>query len=256
MANKLTQRHATKKDATASSQPNAQKKDMVKQNIGFVYRPLFCKSVAIGLLLYYVMMMIVRYNHRGVYAFADTLWVCNLNILLASAALLFGSPALLGATMVSVFTIHCLWVIDVIVWLLYGVFPIGNAAYIAWPSTSWLEIVSSTHHAWFVPLCLTLLHKNGGLGQKSFWMSVLSISPVLFASFFLPKEVMLESGELYYLNVNMAHGWWKDMDFWPFTLIPGNNPEYLIFLHVLTATKFAVAFFVLKLIAKLCLKEK
>lgn len=41
-------------------------------------------------------MIIYRYQFRGYYAFVDTLWVCNLNLLLASIALFMGYPSLLG----------------------------------------------------------------------------------------------------------------------------------------------------------------
>lgn len=37
-----------------------------------------------------------RYQFRGYWAFVDTLWVCNLNLLLASGAILLGYPALVG----------------------------------------------------------------------------------------------------------------------------------------------------------------
>lgn len=33
-------------------------------------------------------------------------------------------------------------------------FPIGVAKYITWPETSWARRLTSTHHLWFIPVCL------------------------------------------------------------------------------------------------------
>jgi len=212
------------------------------------------KFVGVLLLVYYAGMMTTRYQHRGYYAFADTLWACNLNILLAAGAILFGCAPLLGATINSVIIPHALWVIDAISYVFTGGFPIGLAAYIAWPETSFAELISSTHHIWFVPLTLAILHKNGGVPLSSWPISVGLIFPVLMASLLFPEEIILENGEPYYLNLNMAHGWWRDMNGWPFSLFPKFNPQYQIFLNLFMATQFTIAFVVLKFVAQIFIK--
>jgi len=212
-------------------------------------------GVAAGLLLYYGFMMFVRYQHRGLYALADTLWVCNLNILLAATGIAFRSPTLIGATVTAVFVPHTVWTIDMISWLVTGNFPIGMAAYMAWPQTSWAERISSTHHSWFIPLCILVMYKlKGKLILKSWLICLFLIIPVFMTSLIFPEEIILENGNTYYLNINMAHGWWRDVSGWPFSMIPKDHTPYYIFLHIFTLVKFSISFLVLKIVTKFILK--
>jgi len=222
----------------------------------FTHWPVFCKFVAVLLFIYYCGMMVTRYQYRGYYAFVDTLWVCNLNLLIASAGILLHSAELVAATINSVFIAHVLWVVDVISYLITGDFPIGLAAYVAWPETSWAELISSTHHMWFIPLLLMVLHKNGGFPFKSWLIAVSMIFPIQLISLCFPEEIILSNGEPYYLNVNMAHGWWRDMNGWPWSLIPKQNPQYQLFLNTFIATQFTVAFFLVRLVAGFVIKPR
>jgi len=211
--------------------------------------PAFAKGVAVGLLAYYGFMMYVRSQHRGLWALADTLWVCNMNILIAALGIANGYTALVGATVTAVFVPHLVWTIDMVAWLLTGNFPIGMAAYMAWPETSWGERLSSTHHFWFIPICILVIHQlRGKFTIKSLFISLSFILPVLYASQFFPEEIILKNGETFYLNINMAHGWWKDVSGWPFSLVPTEHTPYLVFLHIFTTVKFAVSFVAVKLI--------
>lgn len=213
---------------------------------------------AVCLVLYYFCMMVTRFFHRGTYAFLDTAWLCNFNLLLAAAGMVLSMPALIGACLTAVFVVHSLWIVDVITWLSTGSFPVGLAAYVAWPETTWGEIITSTHHVWFSPLCLYIMYKlRGKYAIKSWLISGAFILPVTLSSLFIPEEIILENGEPYYLNINMAHGWWKDVNKWPFSLIPpGKSTEYMIFLNCFVFTKFTIAFLVLKIVTKFVLKEK
>lgn len=49
--------------------------------------------------------------------------------------------------------------LDVALFLLTGSFPIGLASYLNWPSTARLEVLTTLHHVWFIPLCYAVLHK-------------------------------------------------------------------------------------------------
>jgi len=200
-------------------------------------------------------MMVTRYQYRGYYAFVDTLWVCNLNLLIATTGILIGSADLVAATINSVFIAHVLWVVDASCYLLFGNFPIGLAAYVAWPETSYAELITSTHHMWFIPLLFLVLHKNGGYPWKSWLISVSMIFPVQLVSLLFPEEIILSNGEPYYLNVNMAHSWWRDMNGWPWDLIPKYNPQYQLFLNLFIATQFTVAFFIAKPVAGFLIKN-
>jgi len=211
---------------------------------------------AIWLLFYYFAMMATRFQHRGFYAFLDTAWLCNFNLLLAATGMAMRKPSLIGACLTAVFIVHCLWIVDVVTWWLKGIFPIGLAAYVAWPDTTWGEIITSTHHVWFSPLCFYVMFKlRGHYVIKSWLISIVLIIPVLLGSLFVPEEIILENGEPFYLNINMAHGWWKDVNSWPFSLIPTGNPSYIIFLHAFVFFKFTIAYLVLKVVTKYIIKK-
>lgn len=53
----------------------------------------------------------------------------------------------------------------------------------------------------------------------------------------------------------MAHGWWRDMNGWPWDLIPKKNPEYMLFLNSFIAVQFTVSFLLALLIGKIFIKR-
>jgi len=245
-ASKTASNHAASSVSLKSSD-QLQKKSKHSSH-GTIHRPFAYKAVGVWLVVYYIMMMIGRFPYRGIYAFLDTFWLCNINLLIAASGIALGNPALIGATVTSVFVAHVLWVVDVLTWWTFGFFPVGNAAYVAWPDTPWAEIITSTHHVWFIPLMLFVLHKNGGFVSRSYLISITFIAPVILVSLLFPEEVVLHTGQTYYMNVNMAHGWWKDVRNWPFSLIPYTNPHYLIFLHLFCVVKFSISYGFLRLL--------
>jgi hypothetical protein len=54
-------------------------------------------------------------------------------------------------------------IIDVTAYIVFGHFPIGTSSYVAWPETSWAELVSTMHHVWFLPLVFAVLYRNSHL---------------------------------------------------------------------------------------------
>lgn len=71
---------------------------------------------------------------------------------------------LIGAALVTISTDQVLWYsftllryFDVIGYFILKKFPIGVAKYMIWPETTWLRRATSTHHIWFIPLCLYIL---------------------------------------------------------------------------------------------------
>jgi hypothetical protein len=57
-------------------------------------------------------------------------------------------------------------------------------------------------------------------------------------------------------DIDMHHGWWRDMNGYPWDLIPKKNPDYLIFLHLFIAVQFTVSFILASLIGKIFLKKR
>ena len=50
-----------------------------------------------------------------------------------------------------------LWYVDVLGYLITKKFPLGVAAFIVWPETTKLRLLTTTHHIFYIPLCLYLL---------------------------------------------------------------------------------------------------
>jgi hypothetical protein len=121
---------------------------------------------------------------------------------------------------------HFCWWVDVIGYIFTGTWPVGNARYLGtvsarpppppppprdvgatasvWPETQLLEKLSTTHHAWFIPLCLICTRGTGGIPWEaiykwSFWTTA-ALSIV--ARSFSPHSVVLADNTTYVLNIS------------------------------------------------------
>jgi hypothetical protein len=60
---------------------------------------------------------------------------------------------------------HVTWCIDVALNLVAGRMIFGVSAYVFHPKRTWLEILGTLHHVWFLPVTLaTLRHEHGMIG--------------------------------------------------------------------------------------------
>ncbi|KAN0028990.1 hypothetical protein ACTFIV_010858 [Dictyostelium citrinum] len=215
----------------------------------------FVSASGIFMFLYYLTMMYVRYQHRGAIGFADTLWLCNLSIVFGFISIAVNKPIFLGIACNCTLIVHALWVVDVVAWLITGSFPLGNAEYISWPTITWGEIITTTHHAWFVPLSMICLHRNGGYPSGAWSGSMLCVIPVVYLSKLFPKILVLPDNSTFYLNINMVHEWWSDMNGWPFSLIPKDPVQYYFFLLSFSLVLFTTAHFLMRLVCYIALKR-
>lgn len=168
-------------------------------------------AAGVFFLVYFAAMIAVRYHLRGPIGLADSVWGCNVAILLAGVGMLARSRAVVGTAVCVVAFPHFMWWVDVAAWLATGSFPLGTAEYISWDATPRLELATTTHHVWFIPLCHALLRGNGGMPWRS-WPRAFCVTAVIGAMGLLfPKEVILPDGTPFYLNVNMAHEFWADI---------------------------------------------
>lgn len=108
-----------------------------------------------------------------------------------------------------------------------GVFPVGVAKYLTWPETSWTTRVTCTHHLWTIPLLLTA--SGGVVSYSSYFLSlIIMITNVSLSRLMIPNE--LRVGKKYkYLNVNLSHELWKDINI-EFLRINYDNPPCLLYL--------------------------
>jgi len=256
MASGLSHRKTTTREEAISGEkkPSTSHKSKGPRPI---HNPVLWYGAGVFIVLFFIYLIIVRYNLRGWVGAADSLWVCNISLIMAALGIFMRQNIMVCTGLTATFFAHVLWIIDVTTYLIKGVFPIGNAAYLIWPSTSVAEIFSTLHHAWFIPLCLLILHKNGGYNKWAWLPSVMFVFPVVFVSLFLPETVLLDDGSTFYLNVNMVHGWWKDMNSWPFSLFPpGTDPTYLFVLSAFVSTKFIINYFILRIISPLFISRE
>ncbi|GAM22586.1 hypothetical protein SAMD00019534_057610 [Acytostelium subglobosum LB1] len=216
---------------------------------GFVNNKTYVNAAGLFMFFFYCAMMYYRYQHRGAIGFADSLWTCNIAVLFGWVAVVLNKPYIISMGLCATFIVHAIWVVDVVTWFATGSFPLGNAEYISWPNITWGEIITSTHHAWFVPLGMSLLHRNGGYRGGAWFYAFLIAIPTILISLLFPKELIMPNGDVFYLNINCAHEWWKDVRGWPFSLIPYEQPQYLMFLYAFSFFLFSVTHIVLKLIS-------
>lgn len=137
--------------------------------------------------------------------------------------MLFKKLIMIGSSIALVSFAHLTWNIDVICYTFFGFFPVGTAGYVAWPQTSWIEIITSTlHHIWYIPLTFMIIVKNGGIAKYSLRLSILyTLILVIFCRLFTPEEA-----DGVYLNVNMAHRFWKYI---PADILHSFNPPHYPF---------------------------
>ncbi|KAK5584516.1 hypothetical protein RB653_006128 [Dictyostelium firmibasis] len=254
--NKTNGKSTTTTTTTATTKTTKTKITNKKEFLGSFNNNLkFVRASGIFMFIYYLTMMYVRYEHRGIIGFADTLWLCNLSIVFGFISIAVNKPIFLGIACNCTLIVHALWVVDVVAWLITGSFPLGNAEYISWPSITWGEIFTTTHHAWFVPLSMLCLHRNGAYPSGAWSGSMLCVIPVVYLSKLFPKILVLPDNSTFYLNINMVHEWWSDMNGWPFSLIPNDPAQYYFFLLSFSLVLFTTAHFLMRLVCYIVLKR-
>mmetsp|Transcript_18166 Transcript_18166/g.32939 ORF Transcript_18166/g.32939 Transcript_18166/m.32939 type:complete len:316 (-) Transcript_18166:714-1661(-) len=182
--------------------------------------------IAICLVLYVVVSQMGRIScyptaltrRAALYEFT---WMCNTTLVLGAWALYTNRPLMASAPCVAVSIDQVLWYADLFGWALSGFrkFPIGVAKYLTWPITPWITIFTCTHHLWTIPL---LVYGAGGLHWAAFPFSIfIVVSNVLLSRWLTPFTIQrikknddnINTEELKYLNVNLSHEVWKDIQF-------------------------------------------
>eukprot|EP01133_Synstelium_polycarpum_P017880 gene17880-21325_t len=225
------QRQASKDDNPKMVSTSKRNKSSYKQPVAvrkvqrkFRHNRPWILLIGAFMFIYYLAMMYVRYEHRGLIGFADSIWLCNLAVIFGFVSIFVDQPMFIAVALNTTFIVHSIWAIDVAAYFLTGSFPFGNA-------------------------------ENGGYPGSAIIGSWLLLFPVIQTSTFFPKEFVLENGSVFYLNINIAHEWWADMKGWPFSLIPGSNEGYLIFLYCFSAVLFTTTHLLMMLFCKFAIKK-
>eukprot|EP00554_Chaetoceros_debilis_P012213 CAMPEP_0194122470 /NCGR_PEP_ID=MMETSP0150-20130528/50837_1 /TAXON_ID=122233 /ORGANISM="Chaetoceros debilis, Strain MM31A-1" /LENGTH=177 /DNA_ID=CAMNT_0038815359 /DNA_START=396 /DNA_END=925 /DNA_ORIENTATION=- len=177
-----------------------------------------------------------------------------MTLFMGGIGLWYGKELIIMAHLVAVSIDQVLWYVDLFGWLVSGKFPIGVAKYLTWPATSFATRITSTHHLWTIPL---LMYACGGIRLAAFPFSGLVIfTNVLISRWITPFTIDYSclnntkkedvntkdsttsttttttttttastvNNRVTYLNVNLSHELWKDIEF-DFLQIQNDNPS-------------------------------
>lgn len=110
------------------------------------------------LFAYYIFLIVGRATFMSSTALYDMCWTCNITMLTASLGFFWKNPVIMAASFSTIWVDQMLWYIDVIGFILFRKWPIGVAKYLTWKETPLLKKLTSSHHIWFEPLCMSQLH--------------------------------------------------------------------------------------------------
>lgn len=162
-------------------------------------------------------------SHRTCVLYEGT-WLCNSTLLVGSLALWLDRPTITAAFCVTVGIDQLLWYVDVLGYLLTGgkLFVIGVAKYVTWPTTPWATRLTCTHHMWTLPLFL--LYAAAPVTTNSLILGAgIIVLHVSLSRLLTPFSIMGK-----YMNVNLSHELWKDIQI-GILVINHDNPSALVY---------------------------
>ena len=145
-------------------------------------------------------------------------WQCNVALVIAAIGSLLGKNDIVGAAVASVALDQTLWWVDMFLYIATGKYLVGVANYLSWPETTWTKVATSTHHLWFIPLCVIL----NGLPSNSFALSIILVAfMAIYTRLVIPFEISYK-GKYRYMNINCTYECWKDVKI-PFLHLADRN---------------------------------
>lgn len=85
----------------------------------------------------------------------EILWLSHMGLLIAGIGLLSRSPFLTCTSLISIFAVHSLWLVDCLVWLVTGDFVLGVTDYLEDADLgTW---VATAHHFYLIPLLVVVV---------------------------------------------------------------------------------------------------
>lgn len=108
--------------------------------------------VGVFLIIYLIVMIGTKFYDYTITSIYETLWACNLCLMLVGISLILGHSCVVRATMIVITSDQIPWYIDITGFLITRKYPIGVAKYLSWPETTKLRMSTTFHHLWFLPL--------------------------------------------------------------------------------------------------------
>jgi hypothetical protein len=153
----------------------------------------------------------------------EACWLCNSTLVVGSLGLYFHRPGIALAFCVTVGIDQLLWYLDLMTWAVFDTFVVGVAKYLSWPETPWVTRLTCTHHLWTIPLFTYFANSHFSL-PVLYLSSVLMVVHVCLSRLLTPLMI----GDKY-LNVNLSHELWKDIEI-GFLQISKDNPPAQVYL--------------------------
>ena len=151
-------------------------------------------------------------------------WISHFVLLISSIAFILRNNLLLTGSLISIFVMHGLWIIDFISLLVIGNSPSSYTQYVTRLGPE--RIFLTFHHIYLIPLLLWSLWKKKKISKYGWTFASLFFAFLSLISFlFFPKEY----------NINCAHSICAPiLKVFPF--LPNiNSIIYLIFLNIFMA---------------------
>ncbi len=141
----------------------------------FIYIGLF-------LLLHLILLVIDRINYNIIF---NLLWVSHFALLTSSIGFILRNNFILSGSLISVFIVHLVWVIDLIGLIIMGSSPTGYTSYLL--DLSLYRKFLSFHHIYLSPLLLWALWKQKRISKygwifAAFLFGILSLIVFIFVS--------------------------------------------------------------------------
>lgn len=186
------------------------------------------RTCATFTLLYFVALFVLRFREFGIETAYEMLWGCNVSMLQAAIGVLTSRRLLVSSAITTVLIDQLCWYVDVAGYAVCGRFPIKVAAYLLREHVSITKKITACHHLWFLPLYVWILRSSGTgeVSLKSWAMTaVLTSYLITFSRMFVPFDIHRPGlDDPVYLNVNLAHEFWDDVDIDFLHWLDGKSP--------------------------------
>ena len=148
----------------------------------------------------------------------NCLWICSMSLLISAFGLLRKNHDLVATGLIAVGSGHTLWMLDTLYMILYNVNqgPINIADYNSLSGKpTFLSVFTTTHHLWFMPLCIVYLRSNSfvlrwkHLKFSSYWIMFIGTITIIYIPMQCVDIAMKGGGTACIdVNVNMVKHWW------------------------------------------------
>lgn len=193
------------------------------------------RSIVRWLQLYPIWLLLWRIYTLPQQQFANTMfyeycWLCTLSLHGGWIGLVLQRPILGAAFCIAIGIDQLLWYVDICYYLIFRKYLIGVCKYLFWKGTNWPSRITCTHHLWTLPL---LLWTSGGVHPIALPLSfgIMTVNVVL-SRWMIPSEVRVR-GDTKYLNVNLGHAVWKDVDISQLQINRDNPPVHVYLFRLL-----------------------